>query len=238
MAPEQAKGLEIDGRADQYSLAVVGHQLLTGKQPFDGSAHSILYKHVFEPPPPVLDVRPDVPRDLVSALERALAKEPEHRFATMEEFATAVSGERRSPAAATTAPMKPLRTRSRRSLSLSLLVLGFSVIAGGAAWAGLRDPSRWGQSGTAALDSAIVAPAKKAVKREAVRLTVESEPWGMLYIDDVEIGPTPVTDHPVQPGRRRLRLEQEGYQTRTETIVVTGPDPLRRKYSLAPAGPP
>ncbi|HET9466136.1 MAG TPA: serine/threonine-protein kinase, partial [Gemmatimonadales bacterium] len=35
MAPEQAKGLEVDGRADQYALAVVGHQLLTGKQPFD-----------------------------------------------------------------------------------------------------------------------------------------------------------------------------------------------------------
>ena len=61
MAPEQAKGLEVDGRADQYSLAVVGHQILTGKQPFDGSAHSILYKHVFEPPPPVGDLRPDVP---------------------------------------------------------------------------------------------------------------------------------------------------------------------------------
>ncbi len=52
MAPEQAKGLEVDGRADQYALAVVGHQILTGKQPFEGSSHSILYKHVFEPPPP------------------------------------------------------------------------------------------------------------------------------------------------------------------------------------------
>ncbi|MGI8818638.1 MAG: protein kinase domain-containing protein, partial [Gemmatimonadales bacterium] len=51
MAPEQAKGLEVDGRADQYALAIVGHQILTGKQPFDGSAHSILYKQVFEPPP-------------------------------------------------------------------------------------------------------------------------------------------------------------------------------------------
>src|SRR3954466_8258511 len=45
MAPEQAKGLEVDGRADQYALAIVGHHILTGKLPFDGSAHSILYKH-------------------------------------------------------------------------------------------------------------------------------------------------------------------------------------------------
>src|ERR671920_2222097 len=98
MAPEQAKGLEVDGRADQYALGIVGHQLLTGKQPFDGSAHSILYKHVFEPPPPVLNLRPDLPRDLCAALERALAKEPEQRFATMEDFARAVGGERRGPA--------------------------------------------------------------------------------------------------------------------------------------------
>jgi serine/threonine-protein kinase PpkA len=55
MAPEQAKGLDVDGRVDQYALAVVGHQILTGKQPFDGSSHSILYKHVFEPPPRIFE---------------------------------------------------------------------------------------------------------------------------------------------------------------------------------------
>ncbi|HEU4681417.1 MAG TPA: serine/threonine-protein kinase, partial [Gemmatimonadales bacterium] len=38
MAPEQAKGLQVDGRADQYSLGIVGYQILTGKQPFDGSS--------------------------------------------------------------------------------------------------------------------------------------------------------------------------------------------------------
>ncbi len=100
MAPEQAKGLEVDGRADQYALAIVGHQILTGKQPFDGSAHSILYKQVFELPPPVLASRPDVPRDISAALERALSKDPEQRFATMEEFAAAL-GEKRSSSANT-----------------------------------------------------------------------------------------------------------------------------------------
>ncbi|MDF3053035.1 MAG: protein kinase, partial [Geminicoccaceae bacterium] len=85
MAPEQAKGSQVDGRADQYSLAVVGHQVLTGKQPFEGSSHSILYKHVFEPPPRVFETRPDAPADLVAALDRALGKDPERRFATMED---------------------------------------------------------------------------------------------------------------------------------------------------------
>ena len=55
---------------------VVGHQILTGKQPFEGSSHSILYKHVFEPPPRIFDTRPDAPgrslrRPGSCALERA-----------------------------------------------------------------------------------------------------------------------------------------------------------------------
>ena len=95
--PEQAKGHEVDGRADQYALAIVGHQLLTGKQPFDGPAHSILYKQVFE------GTAAHAGRDparCASATERrvgrALSKEPEKRFPNMEEFASAVGGERRS----------------------------------------------------------------------------------------------------------------------------------------------
>ena len=147
MAPEQAKGLEVDGRADQYSLAIVGHQILTGKQPFDGSAHSILYKHVFEPPPPMLADRPDVPRDLSSALERALSKEPEQRFATMEEFAVALGGDRRSgPRTVVSARDQAAGRRQRRRpeastrsvVRRSLIALGICLVVGGAAWAGLR----------------------------------------------------------------------------------------------------
>ncbi len=51
MAPEQARGREVDGRTDQYALAIVGHRVLTGKPPFDGDAQAILYQQVFESPP-------------------------------------------------------------------------------------------------------------------------------------------------------------------------------------------
>jgi serine/threonine protein kinase len=94
MAPEQAKGREVDGRADQYALAIVGYRALTGELPFEGDPHSILYQQVFEPPPSVLDRRPDTPRDLRVALDRALAKDSRARFPTMEDFAASVSGER------------------------------------------------------------------------------------------------------------------------------------------------
>ena len=91
MAPEQAKGSPVDGRADQYSLGVVGYRMLTLELPFGGdSVHTILYKHIFEPAPRTSGMRRDMPPHLSEAIARALAKEPEQRFANMEEFATAV----------------------------------------------------------------------------------------------------------------------------------------------------
>ena len=91
MAPEQAKGGAVDGRADQYSLAVVGYRMITGELPYTGdSVHTILYKHIFEEVPSVAAKRSDAPGFLTATIARALSKEPEQRFGTMEEFATAV----------------------------------------------------------------------------------------------------------------------------------------------------
>lgn len=91
MAPEQAKGATVDGRADQYSLAVVGYRMITGELPYIGdSVHTILYKHIFEEVPRASAKRSDTPEFLTSAISRGLSKEPDQRFGTMEEFATGV----------------------------------------------------------------------------------------------------------------------------------------------------
>ncbi|MGH7672851.1 MAG: protein kinase domain-containing protein, partial [Gemmatimonadales bacterium] len=91
MAPEQAKGAPVDGRADQYSLGVLAYRMVTGELPYTGdSVHTILYKHIFEDVPRASVKRADTPEFLVAAISRSLSKEPAQRFATMEEFATAV----------------------------------------------------------------------------------------------------------------------------------------------------
>jgi PEGA domain-containing protein len=77
----------------------------------------------------------------------------------------------------------------------------------------------------------------KTIKKEYALLTVASEPWGTLFLGNKEIGPTPIADYPLPIGTHRVRIEQEGYRTKFETIVVTGPNPIRRRYSLEPAGP-
>ena len=91
LAPEQALSRTVDGRADQYALAIVGFEMLTGAVPFDDETpHGIIHQHVNELPPRVTTLRPEVPEHMAAAIARALMKAPSHRFATMEEFARAL----------------------------------------------------------------------------------------------------------------------------------------------------
>ncbi|HSG82262.1 MAG TPA: protein kinase [Gemmatimonadota bacterium] len=93
MAPEQCEGRMVDGRADQYSLAAVGYQLLTGQPPFvSDSMKELLYHHLFTPPRPLNAVRPETPLPLRDAIHKALSKDPADRFDTMEDFRLAVEG--------------------------------------------------------------------------------------------------------------------------------------------------
>jgi serine/threonine protein kinase len=93
MSPEQALGeREVDGRSDLYSLAVVGYHMLVGETPFKAAnTPAMLVKHVSERPRPVRDRRPDVPAFLAVAIDRALAKRPEDRFADAAEFRDALA---------------------------------------------------------------------------------------------------------------------------------------------------
>ncbi|MGZ8470338.1 MAG: protein kinase domain-containing protein [Gemmatirosa sp.] len=92
MSPEQAMGeAELDGRSDQYSLAVVGYQLLTGELPFQAaSATAMLMKQVAETPRPIAALRPEVPAGLAAAIERALAKKPADRWPDAASFRRAL----------------------------------------------------------------------------------------------------------------------------------------------------
>jgi serine/threonine-protein kinase len=72
-----------------YSLGVMLFELLTGEVPFPGENFvAVAMKHINEPPPSLIEKRPDVPLRLVYAIERALAKDPAERFPTMDAFAS------------------------------------------------------------------------------------------------------------------------------------------------------
>ena len=92
-APEQIAGRPVHGRADQYSLACAAFELLSGAPPFRReSAEAVIWAHLSQPPPRLTARRPDLPPGVDGALARALAKAPEDRYASCQEFAGALAG--------------------------------------------------------------------------------------------------------------------------------------------------
>ena len=91
ISPEQVQGLPLDGRADQYSLAAVLYECITGKKLFEGdSPMSIAMRHCSDPIPRAKDTISDLPDEVDEILATALAKNPENRFPDMKTFAASL----------------------------------------------------------------------------------------------------------------------------------------------------
>jgi serine/threonine-protein kinase len=88
MSPEQCSQTSpIDARSDVYSLGVIVYEMLAGRVPFTGESPTvIMMKQVQDPPPSILEARPDLPASVDKLIERALAKQPADRFQTAGEL--------------------------------------------------------------------------------------------------------------------------------------------------------
>jgi serine/threonine protein kinase len=96
MAPEQARGREVDGRADLYALGCVLYYMLVGEVVFPAEgAMAAALRHVEDPPPDVRSRRPEVPGWLAATIARLLEKPPERRFADARAVLAALAGPRR-----------------------------------------------------------------------------------------------------------------------------------------------
>jgi TolB-like protein/Flp pilus assembly protein TadD/tRNA A-37 threonylcarbamoyl transferase component Bud32 len=142
MSPEQSAGDElVDGRTDQYSLAVVLYEALTLLPPFTGpNARAIFAQKLTESPPVIRDRRPDVPPALEQVLFRALERAREARYETIEEFSTALAEAARMPssppaggvAAASRALPVVSSGAGRRWRAAALVAVVLLVLASGA----------------------------------------------------------------------------------------------------------
>src|SRR2546425_4371473 len=164
MAPEQFEKAGVDGSADQYSLAIVTYECLSGAPPFTGDSYGeLVRKHLLETAPRITDKRPDVPAHVADALQRGLAKKPDERFRDVAEFVHALGGRavpKAPPAFATPSspaakrkesrvvvpspPTVPLTTIRRRS-ALRWAIRGGALLAlvaaGAFAWRSLSGPA-------------------------------------------------------------------------------------------------
>ena len=87
MPPEQAEGYPVDQRADVYALGALLYHVLAGEPPYTGStADSVLADVIAGPPPPLASRVPQAPPDLVTIVEKAMARSPSDRFPTAKEL--------------------------------------------------------------------------------------------------------------------------------------------------------
>lgn len=92
MSPEQCRGEAVDGRSDQYSLAVMAYELLTGRVPFVAATpEQTMRHHIADAPPRPRDLNPGLPSPVEDILLRGLAKDPADRFPTIAEFGRGLS---------------------------------------------------------------------------------------------------------------------------------------------------
>ena len=91
MAPEQVQGQAVDGRADQFSLAVITFEMLTGEKPFRGEQlTTVVYKIVAEEPVPAHRLNATLNQQITNVLRKALSKKPDARYASCQKFVDAL----------------------------------------------------------------------------------------------------------------------------------------------------
>jgi serine/threonine-protein kinase len=242
MAPEQVEGQPVDGRSDQYSLAILTWEALTGKLPFDGeSVGELIRKHLLEPVPRLAALRPDLPRHVSDAVYRAMSKKPADRFADIASFVRALGGggaggDRVSaafanittpiatPGSSDAATVRFSPLRRRRAMVLSVAV--GAVLASAGLWLALKPSAAANGATHSAADSVrptLPAPPPAPPSQPTAlrpqpsapvarfRLSISTQPPGMMLLDGRQIRSTPVIGLDVPAGRHRVEVKRDGY---------------------------
>jgi serine/threonine-protein kinase len=260
MAPEQARGAVMDGRADLYGVGCLAYHMLTGCQLFAGGSYAdVMVRHVKEAPPPPRTLNPNLSDELERAILRCLAKDPASRpssaLVVAEELCTAV-GRTLSPATSASAsrarltvgeaaPSAGVSAVISRTLKMDLgerrkVVVG---VAAGLALAAVvallvrpRAPDAVG---------ATAKPAPGPAMQRLVQVRLQSMPSGAtvsengvrLGITPYDLSAAPGSDHIVEftlPGHQRT---QQSFRADTDTTLAAVLEPSEPPKPIVPPFP-
>ncbi len=205
LAPEQARGIQVDERSDLYSTGIVLYEMLTGTVPFKGdSAVTVALKHVNEAPAEPSQLVPGMPYALNQIVLKAIAKDREQRYQSADEFARDLRSAReggplvaaqfdtaaertslmaRPVAPAAMAVQQPLqertadRGRRRRRWPLVVLILILLLAIGGAAYGLVRAMGAGGASSVPSVVGQNRADAIAALEKAGFSAAVSGEEY-------------------------------------------------------------
>jgi serine/threonine-protein kinase len=219
-APEQVNGQPVNGRADQYALACVAFEVLSGTVPFKRELPiAVLYAHLSTPPPRLTAVRGDLPPAVDDVLAKAMAKDPDERYATCADFADALRD------ALAVDPYDPSRAAPTPTLPMTMLD-GSSTSAAPVTWTAVVTADRAYYDSVSAVnddDSASISFPGEVPERRIplsgteIRIGRRSASRGIEPEIDL-IGP------PRDPGVSRLHAKLVPAPDGTWTVVDLGTD--------------
>jgi hypothetical protein len=261
MSPEQWRGDELDGRADQYALAVVAYEMLSGVRPFETArVEDLLTLHLSAEMPDITAIRPALPATTDAALRRAMSKLSSERFSSVTGFVEALAGRR--PAGPSPNTARGPRYEPRRKprgfpwkstvvvAALAAVVYAVPPVRAQALefWGGLvhattlfRDEAqKLGASGAAAQPVTVSPPAPDSVARDTTPLEAAAGTDSTLSAPlELERTPLVLDDSsleraPVGPAPFRMSGARHGWISVT---VTGGTAPIiidGRSYGSAP----
>ena len=132
MSPEQAEGGTVDHRTDLYALGVVLYQMLTGRAPFHSTTpHATLHAVIYEPPPPVRQLRPSLSPAIESVVMRSISKQPASRYQSGSDMVAALRAAQsgQSTVAVAAPPSTPAKdSRPQKSLAVPIAAGAAAVL--------------------------------------------------------------------------------------------------------------